>query len=54
MTAARLWALTVAIGVVLLVSLALAGIRTGWHLQGHTAVMPLQVCLLYTSDAADE
>ena len=43
MTAARLWALTVAIGVVLLVSLALAGIRTGWHLQGHTAVMPLQV-----------
>jgi general secretion pathway protein C len=45
MTAARLWALTVAIGVLLLASLALAGIRTGWHLHGHTAVMPLQVAV---------
>ena len=43
MTAARMWALTAMITLCLLASLVFAGVRLGWHLDGHTSILPMAV-----------
>lgn len=43
MTAARLWALTTLITVVLLATLAFAVVRLSWHRGGHTSILPIEV-----------
>lgn len=43
MTSGRLWLLTIFVGLGLLASLTFAALRLGWHLSGHTNLMPTEV-----------
>lgn len=52
MTAARLWMLATLIIALLAASLMLAGARLGWHMGGHTAVLPKSVAAQAPAEAA--
>jgi len=45
MTAGRLWALTALVAGLLIASLVFAGVRLGWHMGGHTDVLPLSTAV---------
>jgi general secretion pathway protein C len=53
MTARRLWLLTFFIGFLLLASLAFAALRLGWHINGHTGVLPMDVAALPVEQSAE-
>tara|TARA_R110002020_G_scaffold400596_2_gene610670 strand:+ start:15228 stop:16115 length:888 start_codon:yes stop_codon:yes gene_type:complete len=50
MTSGRLWALVAAVALLLCASVALSALRLGWHLGGHTAVLPRSVELAINRD----